>query len=527
MDHPLIEQLLSGTGLFFVALVLLGIAALAVRGLSRNAETRRRALVVIALLALVVVLRIILNALPTESMETVIEDGRRVARMVENPTYVVVSVAMLIAGLLTLLLTAALLVVDFIMVQRLRIEIPAILRDVAIFALFFTGVLLILYSRTPLDITALFTTSAVISIVIGLALQDTLGNLFSGLALQTERSFNVNDWVRFGDREGVVVDISWRATKLRTRSNDLVIIPNSMISKDVVTNYSRPSRVHAELAHIGTHYRHPPADIIAAIEEASDQTAGILKRPRVDVRTETFADSAVIYQIKYWIKDYADLEDIQDDFMTRVWYSFTRRGIEIPYPMRNVYLRQVTAETERAAAEADDERIYDLLRKVEVFEALSEEETRALAPRVRVEPFFSGDTVMRQGEPGDSLYIIDQGRVEVVVSHDGRSERVAALGPGAFLGEMALLTGEERTATVVALEPTRCFVIDRAAFRDTLRQNPEIAEHISETLGRRRAELEATHAALHRAAEEAMAEEKGQILTRIWDFFGFRGSETS
>jgi branched-chain amino acid transport system substrate-binding protein len=195
--------------------------------------------------------------------------------------------------------------------------------------------------------------------------------------------------------------------------------------------------------------------------------------------------------------------------------------------MRNVYLRQVTAETERAAAEADDERIYDLLRKVEVFEALSEDETRALAPRVRVEPFFSGDTVMRQGEPGDSLYIIDQGRVEVVVSHDGRSERVAALGPGAFLGEMALLTGEERTATVVALEPTRCFVIDRAAFRDTLRQNPEIAEHISETLGRRRAELEATHAALHRAAEEAMAEEKGQILTRIWDFFGFRGSETS
>ncbi|MFN2420633.1 MAG: cyclic nucleotide-binding domain-containing protein [Gemmatimonadota bacterium] len=523
----MIEQLLSGTGLFFVALVLLGLAALAVRGLSRNAETRRRALVVIALLALVLVLRIILNALPTESMETVIEDGRRVARMVENPTYVVVSVAMLIAGLLALLLTAALLVVDFLMVQRLRIEIPAILRDVAIIALFFTGVLLILYYNTPLDITGLFTTSAVISIVIGLALQDTLGNLFSGLALQTERSFNVGDWVRFGDREGVVVDISWRATKLRTRTNDLVIIPNSLISKDIVINYSRPSRVHGEFANIGVHYRHPPAEVIAAVEEASDQTAGILKRPRIDVRTETFADSAVVYQIKYWIKDYADLEDISNDFMTRIWYAFTRRGIEIPYPMRNVYLRQVTAETERAAAEADDERIYELLRKVEVFAALSEDEARALAPRVRVAPYFAGDTVMRQGEPGDSLYIIDQGRVEVVVSHDGRSERVAALGPGAFLGEMALLTGEQRTATVVALEPSRCFVIDRAAFRDTLHQNPEIAERISETLGRRRAELEATHAALHRAAEEAMEEEKGQILTRIWDFFGFRGSETS
>jgi small-conductance mechanosensitive channel/CRP-like cAMP-binding protein len=527
VDHPLIEQLLSGTGLFFSALALLGVAALAVRGLSRNPETRRRALVVIALLGLVVVLKIVLDTIPPEITVTKIEEGRRVEELVPNPAYTAVNVAMLIAGFLALLLSAALLVVDFLMVQRFRVEIPAIVRDFAIFALFFAGVLLILYDQTPLDITALFTTSAVISIVIGLALQDTLGNLFSGLALQTERSFNVGDWVRFGDREGVVVDISWRATKLRTRTNDLVIIPNSLISKDIVINFSRPSRVHAEFAHIGVHYRHPPAEVIAAVEEASDQTAGILKRPRIDVRTETFADFAVVYQIKYWIKDYADLEDISDDFMTRVWYSFTRRGIEIPYPIRNVYLRQVTAETERAAAEADDERIYELLRRIDVFEALSEEEARALAPRVRVEPYFGSETVMRQGEAGDSLYIIDQGRVEVVVSHDGRSERVAVLGPNDFLGEMALMTGERRSATVVALEPTRFFVITREAFRDTLRQNPEIAERISETLGRRRAELEATHAALHRAAEADMDDEKRQILGRIWDFFGFRGTETS
>lgn len=504
MKIPLLDQLLSGSGLLVITLAVLALAALAVRGLSDNAETRRRAVVVVALLALVVVLKLALGTLAPET-----------------PAYLTVSVALLVAGLLALLLTAALLVADFVMVQHLRLEIPAILRDVTIFALFFVGVLLILYYRTPLDVTGLFTTSAVISIVIGLALQDTLGNLFSGLALQTERSFNVGDWVRFGEREGVVVDISWRATKLRTRANDLVIIPNAMISKDIFINYSRPSRVHAELAHIAVHYRHAPAEVIAAFEEAADHTAGILKRPRVDVRTEEYGDFAITYEVKYWIKDYAELEDIADDFMTRIWYSFRRRGIEIPFPIRNVYLHEVTAETESAAAEADDERIFQYLRRVDLFDALSDEEARALAARARVEPFFAGETVLRQGETGDSLYIIEEGRVEVLISHDGRSEQVAVVGPGELLGEMAALTGEKRSATIVTLDPTRFFVIDRGAFRDTLLRNPEIAERLSETLVRRRAQLEAKHAALYRAGVEDAEEEKGQILSRIREFFGF------
>jgi CRP-like cAMP-binding protein len=242
------------------------------------------------------------------------------------------------------------------------------------------------------------------------------------------------------------------------------------------------------------------------------------------VRTKSYGDSAVVYEIKYWIKDYADVEDIADDFMTRIWYSFKRRGIEIPFPIRNVYLHEVTRETRRADAEADDEHIYGHLRAVELFDALSDEEARALAARATVQDFYAGETVLHQGDPGDSLYIIDDGGVEVVVSRDGHRERVAELGPRDFLGEMALLTGEARTATVVALRPTRFFVIDREAFRDTLLGNPDIAERISETLARRRAELEATHAELDRVVAASPDEAKRQILSRIWDFFGSRPS---
>ncbi len=518
MNNPFVEQLaealLSGSGPLYLVLALVVLAALAIRKASRNEAVRRRALLVAGLVLIFAVLQVLLGRIP-----------ERMARP-ENTTYAVLSVTVLIIGYLAALLIGTFVIVDLLLVRQLDFEVPNILRDATVFALFFVGVLLILYRQTELDVTGLFTTAGVVSIVIGLALQDTLGNVFSGLAIQTERSFNVGDWVRFGELEGVIVDVSWRATKLRTRANDLVIIPNTQISKDLLINYSAPTRIHAVLEDIGVHYRHSPAEVIAAIEEASDQTEGILKRPRVDVRTHQYGDFAIVYRTKYWIKDYEDLEDIKNAFNTRIWYAFKRRGIEIPFPIRNVFLHQVTEESLQAEAEARKSRVFRYLRRVEVFDALSEEEARELASRVRVEQYFRGETVIRQGTAGDSLYIIDNGLVEVVVSRDGKSESLAQLGPRSFFGEMALLTGEERTATVVTLAPTDFVVVDREAFRETLEKNPVLAERISEILAQRKRELEEVHAALDQGDGKAIEDEKTRILTRIRDFFGFKTMES-
>lgn len=524
MSHPLVEQALSGSGLLYVALGAIVVLALVLRGLSDDANVRRRALFVVGLVALYTIVQLVLAEIPMKTSGFIrTPDGEMVPGLVEHPFRQYLGVALLLIGLLTALLTVTLVFVDFLLVDRFDFEVPNILRDVAIIALFFTGSLIVLNERTTLDPTSLFTTAGLVSIVIGLALQDTLGNVFSGLALQTERSFNVGDWVRFGDREGVVTDISWRATKLRTRSNDLVIIPNSVISKDVLVNFSTPSRIHAELARVGAHYRHPPGDVIAALEEAADQTPGILKVPRVDVRTRSFDDFAVLYETKYWIRDYGEIEEIADAFMTRVWYAFDRRGIAIPFPIRDVNLREVTPESIRAEEEADDERIFEHLRRTPVFDALTDAEARTLAAKVRVERFFEGETIVRQGKAGASMYIVDSGRVDVVVSSDGRSESVAQLGPAAYFGEMALMTGAERTATVTAIEPAHCFVIDKDAMREILEGNPMIAERMSETLAERKAEIEKTTAALHEAARTT-DEDKRQILSRIRAFF-FGGGE--
>ncbi len=524
MNLPSIEQLLSGSGPTYLMLAAVVVLALVLRGLSDDANVRRRALFVVGLVILYVLVQGILAGIPMRTSGFVRTPmGEVVPGIVDHPIREWLGVMLLLIGMLAALLAVTLVFVDFLLVDKLDVEIPNILRDVAIIVIFFAGALIILNEETTLDATGLFTTAGVVSIVIGLALQDTLGNVFSGLALQTERSFNVGDWVRFGEREGVVTDISWRATKLRTRSNDLVIIPNSVISKDVLVNFSTPSRVHGAIARVGAHYRHPPGDVIAALEEAAEQTPGVLKAPQPDVRTKEYGDSAVTYEVKYWLRDYADLEEIADGFMTRVWYAFDRRGIEMPFPTRNVNLHEITPETRRADEEADDERIFEHVRRTPLFDALSDEEARALAARARVERFFVGETIVRQGRPGDSMYIVDSGRVEVVVSSEGRSERVAELGPTAMFGEMALLTGADRTATVAALEPVHCFVIDKEALSGTLERNPSIAEEMSEILASRRAELERTHAALHEAAQ-ATEEDKYQILSRIRAFF-FGSSE--
>jgi small-conductance mechanosensitive channel/CRP-like cAMP-binding protein len=523
MSQLPLDQFFTGPGLLYATVAVLALIGLIIRGVSRDPNVRRRALLVVGLLLVFVILRVSLSEIPPRTSGWIqTPTGERVEGLILNPSFQIVGILMLTVGLLAVLLIASLFLVDFVLVRQLNFEIPNILRDVTVMALFFVGVMMILIYRTDLDVAGLFTTSAVLSVIIGLAIQDTLGNVFSGLALQTERSFSVGDWVRFGEQEGVVTDISWRATILRTRQNDLVIIPNSLISKDIVVNYSAPTRVHAIMTEIGVHYKHPPAEVIAAIEEASDQTIHILKMPRVDVRTYHYGDFAITYQIKYWIKDYADVPDIQNAFFTRIWYAFSRRGIEIPFPVRNVFMRTITEETEKAAAREAENRIFEQLREVPLFDPLTDEETRSLASRARVERYFTGEVVMEQGRAGDSLYIVDEGGVSVSVSHDGRSEKLAELGPSAIIGEMALMTGAERTATVSASMPTQFVVIDREAFRKTLLQNPHIAEQISEMLAARREQRDATLAALHEAASQAPREEKGQILSRIWEFFGFR-----
>lgn len=499
-------------------LVSVVVLLLVVRRLSDDPPLRRRSALVSALLALFVLLRVWLPNIPQTVERMVARGDLLIPENVANPLFVSVSVASLVVALLAALLLAALVFVDVLLVRRLKADVPKILPDVAVLTLFFFGVLLILYYRTTLDITGLFTTSALITVVIGLALQDTLGNLFAGLALQSERSFRVGDWVRFGTYEGVVSDVSWRATKIRTRDNDLVVVPNTVIGKDVLLNYSAPSTVHALTSEIGCHYRHPPGEVMAVLEEAVSQIEGVLNRPSPVVRTVGYGDFAINYQVRYWIRDVASEPEVRSDVMSRIWYVFDRHGIEIPFPIRNVMVRQEGAAL-ATASRTEFDRIRDRLRRCDLFEPVGDEELEQLAGRVRLERYFTGETVLRQGEPGDSLYVIDEGRVEVLLrTGENETTRLGEISSGSFFGEMSMMVDEPRSATVRTTAPTRFLVVDREAFRETLQSNPAIASRLSETLALRKQEQDQARATGPKGPVEV---EERRILDRIRQLFGF------
>jgi small-conductance mechanosensitive channel/CRP-like cAMP-binding protein len=504
----------SGVGYLLAAACIAGLLILRVT--AKNPSVRRRSTVAAALFLLFALVRL---PLVFEMFPPTVLDLK--GQVVANPPFQILNVLSLIIFALALILGLMVLLVDVVLVGRLKMEIPRILSDVALIAVFLLSVMLILYYETDLNITGLFTTAGVLSIVIGLALQDTLGNVFAGLALQMERPFKVGDWISFGQFEGVVHDVSWRATQFRTRNNDLVTVPNSTISKESFINYSSPSRVSGRLVEIGVHYRHPPAEVKHVLLEACAQVSQILTTPSPLVRLKSFDAYTITYQVKFWIDDFTSVLDIEEAYRSVVWYAFQREGVEIPFPIQIEYQHEYQHSLDEEEKLPASERILDRLRQVEFLQPLSSEELELLAKRTKMHSYYTNETIIRQGDEGGWFFLLDEGEVIVYVSKEGREQEVARLGPPGPFGEMALLTGERRTATVKAATPVRLLVIDRESFKSTIVSNPNLAAAMSDIVARRQVELLAKQEALDKSLAAAQAETSRQILESIRRFFGF------
>ena len=266
---------------------------------------------------------------------------------------------------------------------------PAIVQDVSLIGLF-TIVATVLMKEQ------LLTTSAVGAVVVGFALQDTLGNLFSGLAIQIEKPFRVGHWISVAGSEGQVQEITWRATKLRTKAGQFLIVPNGMMSKEAILNYSEPiipTRVEVE---IGASYSSPPNEVKAAILEALQNSPLVLATPPANVLLADFAASAMTYRIQFWIGDYAVDTQARDQVRTNLWYVFRRRNIEIPFPVQVQYER----EEPPLRAEADVVAGAAMLGAVDLFATLPEADRLDLARSAAEHIFGAGEAVVRQGEPG-------------------------------------------------------------------------------------------------------------------------------
>ena len=415
------------------------------------------------------------------------------------------------------------LLLDLVVRWRKRTPVPIVLRDIgrwlfSLVALIF--IIKVVFPQANLNVFAV--SSIVIGYIVGNATQDTLGNLIAGLALNTERPFAIGDWVTIGGNTGVIVDMTWRATRLRTKSNDYIVIPNGTIAKEPIVNYSQPSRNHARILQIGITYAAPPNKVRQVILEALKNVPEVLADPPPAVRLRAYEDFSIKYDVKFYISDFAHLEDIQSQVMYLIWYYFKREGIAIPFPIRDVTMRQVTREEEERQRRVEIEDIVRALSRIEIFHPLSKEELASVASNLGEKIYAAGEVLFRQGEEGDTFYIIRDGKVAISVADaEGRSTVVAHLGKGAFFGEMSLLTGEKRTATITAEADTTVLALSKAIFADVLETNAQIAEALAKVLEKRQREnLEKMAKTKELSQDKLDATSSQTILRKIKSFFG-------
>ena len=322
---------------------------------------------------------------------------------------------------------------------------------------------------------------------------------------------------------GQVIEMGWRAVKIELYlKNDYLIVPNSVLAKEQVINFSRPVPVMGQEVFVGVHYRHPPNQVIAALLEAVRETPGVVSEPAPMAKVQKYEDSAIQYLVRYWITEFENLSQVEGAVLANIWYSLRRHGLEIPFPIRTVHLHSVTEETERAAeARALAERLA-LLREVDFLTPLKPEEMTRVASSLRVHLYEAGRNIVREGDEGDSLFLISRGRVGVWVRDAGNEGRlVATLGRGQSFGEMSLCTGARRSATVSALEDSELLILGKGEFRDILLADPKVVESLSQILSHRLKELEAALAREQSAAPQLRElDPASQLLGRIRSFFG-------
>jgi small-conductance mechanosensitive channel len=354
--------------------------------------------------------------------------------------------------------------------------------------------------------SALFTASAIGTLVLGLALQDTLQNFFAGVGIIAEHSFAIGEWIWVGEHEGEVVSISRRATRIRTRAGDIVTIPNRVVATSAVRNTSQPTPLHAELLVVPAPYDAPPNRVRDLLRAALRDAPGVQARPEPRLRLLRYAESGIEYQVKFWLDDIARLDDIRSDALVQIWYHFARAGISFPYPVREV--RRLPPPAARGIPLP---AVRARLGAAPLFRDLPEDLLEDLAHAAEALSFSSGERVVVEGESGDSCYVVDRGTLEVLVGGDSHRRRVATLASGDLFGEMSLLTGEPRTATVRALEDALLVRVGAEALRGALQRSPDLAQRIAEAVSRRREGL----AQARRAAGDQVGGPSAEPVTSL------------
>jgi small-conductance mechanosensitive channel/CRP-like cAMP-binding protein len=414
-------------------------------------------------------------------------------------------------------------------------DYPDILHDLTVGAAYVIAFGWLLH-RSGVDFTSIVATSAVVTAVIGLSLQATLGNVVGGVALQLDSSIEEGDWIELENKvQGQVKQIRWRHTVIETRDWDTLIVPNSVLLAQtfkVLGKRGGEPAPHRMWVYFGVDFRFPPAQVVQIVNEAlqSAPISNVAAEPKPHCLCYDLArdqkDSFAYYAVRYWLTNLAVDDPTSSLVRDRLYTALRRAQIPLALPAATLFISQ--DDPDHAARKRDREIAFrvEALEHTVLFAKLSTEERARLAEGVRPAPFAAGEVITRQGAAAHWLYILTKGEAEVrIAGPDGTDTKVADIKAPSFFGEMALMTGAAREATVIAMTDVECLRVDKDDFRDIVARRPEIAQEISTVLAQRRVELFAVRDHLDAdAKKKKIVTERGRILESIRDFFGLNGA---
>jgi small-conductance mechanosensitive channel/CRP-like cAMP-binding protein len=385
--------------------------------------------------------------------------------------------------------------------KRVSFPLPGVLHGFILILLYLIVFFVVLKGSLGVNITPFLATSAIFTAILGLAFQGVLGNLLAGISLNLTRSFSRGDWVKIGAHEGVILDTNWRETLILDRYTNVVVIPNNTVASEMIVNFSRPDRKTALTIPLKVSSGAPPAVVLDALRQAAREVPEVIAAPAPQAYITSYDNLGISYVVKFWVTEFARKHPITGDVARHIWYKFKRENIGAPVffdeGIKDL-VESVAAGRGVEAGAGEKERNFadllpsSLLRYQEGEKAgqllVPEDEVRRLAASVQRQKYTSGEVLCRQGDKGESCYIVAKGSVKGQIIYEEKGKRHASefqIEAGGIFGEMSLFTGMPRTATGIIETEAELLEITAGDFAQLLSRSPQVAEVLAEVVSLR------------------------------------------
>ena len=407
-----------------------------------------------------------------------------------------------------------------------RLKPPSITEDIFVIIGYLAwGMVRLRYAG--LDLGSIVATSAMITAVVAFSMQDTLGNILGGLALQLDNSIGIGDWIKVDDVVGRVVDIRWRSTLVETRNGETVVFPNSQLMKGKFVVLGRRSGQPVQLRRwvwFNVSLNITPSQVVKAVDEsiAQAEISNVAKQPAPNCVLMEIDKGVARYALRYWLTDLVVDDPTDAAVRWHVYTSLQRAGIQLEVERQNVHYVKENEKYEGVVHQREAHQRVKALKNVELFAQMTDDELAALAERLKYAQFAKGNIISKQGAIAHWLYIIINGEAEVYLeTPTGERSSVNILGKGSFFGEMGMMTGAPRSASVIAKTDVECYRLDKEAFAGIMQARPGLAKEITHVLVERRAQLDdVLHHLDDKTREQEKTSQHNELLESVTRFFG-------